>query len=771
MDTKSKNSNRFGFLVAGILVLLAVLVYLAGYPIFRGQIDSYLSQSMKNSQLLEQIYKSSRVLYKDIRDRSEKKNHSYYDLYMTVEETSLSRDVEDLGDYGDFIESLSSEELVAQLEESVNSLLDEWRGEMLERLAKGMDYLVVENTSGEMLKNTDREIEKLLDTEKEKWEDDPYVYYVKMSFDHAGNLCDLSVRDEDPDSLLKNTQSVMASGALTKNLNRDWNSRGYFGNEFFLFDRRETPVKVSCLVNENPRDVTFVYALTAQQSENISRPGGMNYFLNDGWSERRAYYEAGAGEVYVIILLTLGITCLLVTRNKRYHLHHLQAFHLHLEFALAALGFLMGFSVIAVMMMQYTNNGGFEELLVRYVNSFPAFARRLFVGAANVAVLTLLFGGWFYFITTFGEVFDLGLVRFVRERSLIVQGVLWIYHGLRNKKDELREEMLHTDLEGSANKVLIKLLVVNYVILALISSCFVFGWFLLIPYSLFLYLAIRKYVRNIRQQYERLLEATDAIAQGNLSTAFSEDWGMFTSYKEKLGKIQEGFQKAVSEEVRSQRMKTELITNVSHDLKTPLTAITTYIELLESETITPGERKEYLAVLKKKSERLKFLIEDLFEVSKANTGNVKLNLVDVDICSLLRQVYLEYEDRVEETDLIFRFRSPEEKVILQLDSQKTYRVFENLYTNIIKYAMPHTRVYVNTQKTEQGIRIEIKNMAAMELDIEPEELTERFVRGDSSRNTEGSGLGLAIARSFVELQGGTLKIEIDGDLFKVIIDW
>ncbi len=158
-------------------------------------------------------------------------------------------------------------------------------------------------------------------------------------------------------------------------------------------------------------------------------------------------------------------------------------------------------------------------------------------------------------------------------------------------------------------------------------------------------------------------------------------------------------------------------------------------------------------------------------MSKANTGNVKLNLVDVDICSLLRQVYLEYEDRVEETDLIFRFRSPEEKVILQLDSQKTYRVFENLYTNIIKYAMPHTRVYVNTQKTEQGIRIEIKNMAAMELDIEPEELTERFVRGDSSRNTEGSGLGLAIARSFVELQGGTLKIEIDGDLFKVIIDW
>ena len=218
-------------------------------------------------------------------------------------------------------------------------------------------------------------------------------------------------------------------------------------------------------------------------------------------------------------------------------------------------------------------------------------------------------------------------------------------------------------------------------------------------------------------------------------------------------------------------MKTELITNVSHELKTPLTAITTYVELLEDESISPQQRKEYLLVLKKKSQRLKFLIEDLFEVSKASSGNIILNPVDVDICNLMRQVYLEYEDRVEEAELIFRFHLPEEKVILKLDSQKTYRVFENLYINIIKYAMPHTRVYVSAEKTQTGIHIEMKNMSATELDIAPEELTERFVRGDSSRNTEGSGLGLAIARSFVELQGGRLKVEIDGDLFKVKIEW
>lgn len=210
---------------------------------------------------------------------------------------------------------------------------------------------------------------------------------------------------------------------------------------------------------------------------------------------------------------------------------------------------------------------------------------------------------------------------------------------------------------------------------------------------------------------------------------------------------------------------------MSHDLKTPLTAITTYIELLGEENITPKQRKEYLQVLSRKSNRLKFLIEDLFEVSRASSGNITLNPVDVDICHLIRQVYLEYEDKVEEADLIFRFSMPDEKVILQLDSQKTYRIFENLYVNIIKYAMPHTRVYINARKTETGIQIELKNMSAAELNIPAQDLTERFVRGDSSRNTEGSGLGLAIARCFVELQGGIMKVEIDGDLFKVVIAW
>ena len=227
----------------------------------------------------------------------------------------------------------------------------------------------------------------------------------------------------------------------------------------------------------------------------------------------------------------------------------------------------------------------------------------------------------------------------------------------------------------------------------------------------------------------------------------------------------------MDEEVKSQRMKAELITNVSHDLKTPLTAITTYVDLLKEEGVTEEQRKEYLAVLEKKSLRLKRLIEDLFEVSKASSRNVTVNLMEVDICNLMRQVYLEYEDKIEDANLIFRFRMPEEKVVLRLDSEKTYRIFENLYSNIIKYAMPGSRVYVDLDNQDKRVVIGLRNMSAVELRVHPEELTERFVRGDSSRNTEGSGLGLAIAKSFTEIQGGKMEIVVDGDLFKIVLSW
>lgn len=425
----------------------------------------------------------------------------------------------------------------------------------------------------------------------------------------------------------------------------------------------------------------------------------------------------------------------------------------------------------AVDLICYTNSTFFPDAYGQYFPFFPVQFYDVVTILVNMAVLTLIFGFWYYLVTTLGEVFVVGPKEFLKERSLLVRIFIWSGGKVSRKIDQLKEEILHVDLGEKAEKTIRKLVILNFLILGVMCCIWIFGWAVLAVYSVILYIMLKKYVEKIQEQYRKLLEATGSIADGNLQTKLEDDWGVFESYKEELSEIQNGFRAAVDEEVKSQKMKTELITNVSHDLKTPLTAITTYIELLEAENISDDQRKEYLGVLKKKAERLKYLIEDLFEVSKASSGNIVLNPVDVDICNLIRQVYLEYEDRVEEAGLIFRFRLPEEKVILQLDSQMTYRVFENLYTNIIKYAMPHTRVYVNADRTEKGINIELKNMSAVELNVPPESLTERFVRGDSARNTEGSGLGLAIATSFVELQRGKLKVEIDGDLFKVKICW
>jgi Signal transduction histidine kinase len=292
------------------------------------------------------------------------------------------------------------------------------------------------------------------------------------------------------------------------------------------------------------------------------------------------------------------------------------------------------------------------------------------------------------------------------------------------------------------------------------------GIFLLVIYSGVLFWLLQKYFNELQQKYRILLRATGEIAKGNLDVEITEDLGIFSPFKQEIQKIQTGFKKAVDEEVKSQRMKTELITNVSHDLKTPLTAIITYVNLLKDEK-DEEKRKDYIEVLERKSLRLKVLIEDLFEVSKASSKNVTLNIVDVDVVNLFKQVKLELEDKIAAADLDFRCTYPDEKVSALLDSQKTYRVFENLLVNIVKYAMPHTRVYIEIAREGEEAVIRMKNVSALELNFNTEEITERFVRGDASRNTEGSGLGLAIVKNFVELQKGKFKIETEADLFKV----
>jgi len=216
-------------------------------------------------------------------------------------------------------------------------------------------------------------------------------------------------------------------------------------------------------------------------------------------------------------------------------------------------------------------------------------------------------------------------------------------------------------------------------------------------------------------------------------------------------------------------MKAELVTNVSHDLKTPLTSIITYIDLLKTEGLASDNAPKYLDVLDKKSQRLKVLTEDLFEAAKAASGNVSIKREELDVGSLLTQGLAELSDRIEDSGLDFRLNIPEDKLSVQADGKLLWRAIENIISNVLKYALVGSRVYIDATARANHVNLIFKNISATPLNIEPEELVERFKRGDESRSTEGSGLGLAIAKSLVELQGGTFTIDIDGDLFKVTI--
>ena len=272
-------------------------------------------------------------------------------------------------------------------------------------------------------------------------------------------------------------------------------------------------------------------------------------------------------------------------------------------------------------------------------------------------------------------------------------------------------------------------------------------------------------------QLQRIKKGGERIADGDIDykidTAYM--YPEFKSFCASLNNISRGMQNAVNEKMKSERMRTELITNVSHDIKTPLTSIINYVDLIKKEKPENEKIKEYIGVLDRQSVRLKKLIEDLVEASKASTGNLTVNLAECEAGVLLSQTVGEFDERLKNAGLTPVLNIPEEPVKIMADGRHLWRVFENLTGNVCKYSMPGTRVYMELVKRDGKAVITFKNISKYELNISGEELMERFVRGDKSRNTEGSGLGLSIARSLTELQKGEMRIEVDGDLFKVTL--
>ena len=488
----------------------------------------------------------------------------------------------------------------------------------------------------------------------------------------------------------------------------------------------------------------------------------------DYWMERDAYQRSGILTGGILITVFMVILALILQNLSSLELRKNRVFCLPTEVT----AILWGGGLVMTAMVFDTL--AIETLLNGTDGLAGVLADNFGLGtASNGAAVFLVWLAWtayalgWYWMMAAVLPYLTHPVRTLKEHSLLIRFSRQIKNWCVKAWHWATEIQLGKDL----TKTILKLVAVNGLIVTLLCCIWFGGIVGAVLYSILLFILIKNKCGKIQEEYYRLLDATRQIAAGDLNISMKEEMGLFNPVRDELASIQDGFQKAVQEEVRSRNMKTELITNVSHDLKTPLTAIITYVDLLKKEDLTDEERREYVDTLEKKSNRLKVLIEDLFEVSKATTDNLVMNYAEVDLVNLIKEVRLENEDKITSSSLDFRWNLSEEKCILRLDPQRTFRVIDNLVQNILKYSMPNSRVYIALQDQTTQVTVSFKNMSAVEMNFTPEEITERFARGDLSRNTEGSGLGLAIAQSFTELQGGEFKVETDADLFKVTITW
>ena len=338
----------------------------------------------------------------------------------------------------------------------------------------------------------------------------------------------------------------------------------------------------------------------------------------------------------------------------------------------------------------------------------------------------------------------------------------WIYDKLKGFMENMQATknfIIYFALYLMANLLSIGIMLVQFFV----------GLALVLFINIFVYDYISKRIKS----YTKIKAAINDLYNGKTDLHLNERefYGEDKEIAKHINDIAGGLSNAIDERLKSERLKTELITNVSHDIKTPLTSIINYIDLLKKENIEGEKTNEYLNILDSKSQRLKKLTEDLVEASKASSGSIKLNMEKLNVNELIKQVSGEFEDKFKAHNLQEIITLPEKEVYVKADSRYMYRVLENMYSNISKYAMEGTRVYVDIAEKNNKVSIQLKNVSNQKLNISADELMQRFVRGEASRNTEGSGLGLSIARSLTELQKGQFNIYLDGDLFKVTIEF
>ena len=353
--------------------------------------------------------------------------------------------------------------------------------------------------------------------------------------------------------------------------------------------------------------------------------------------------------------------------------------------------------------------------------------------------------------------------------SIIGQILIWwikIFKKILNKIQKVWNTITYS--ASVTSKVIIGTGIIAFIWLVIIAM---FSDNKMLPLIIIALICFMLYkIIKIIKEYSQIENKLKDVYNGNNQTELKEeDFSMvFKSSVKYLNNISNGLENAVQERMKSERMKAELITNVSHDIKTPLTSIINYVDLLKKEDIANEKANEYINILDNKSQRLKKLTEDLIEASKVSTGNVSLNLEKIDIVELIKQAIGEFEDKFQNKNLQIIVNCNENEININADSRYMYRIVENLFSNIYKYALENSRVYIDISIVDgTNVVIEMKNISKDKLNISADELMQRFVRGDRSRNTEGSGLGISIAQNLTELQNGTFELKLDGDLFKV----
>lgn len=719
MKTISKSN-----MIVLLTILLSVICMGISYPFIHNDAQSeniIYNDHLKESEILDKIFQSTMPYYYQLKQK-ENPELQPYELFINQEDAQLSTQY--------------AQEITNLISGSINSLSGDYSDVSY--------YILDKETEETLVRGDDAALRTLLD----KKTSDQFAWYITYTFDDKGILTIQGFHDSSysKTSLSTNYQNSLLTFIGSQRSTRlylEGNTNGTYTIEFDgMAEYDLLPVK----------NTTFVFAMDQATLNSLSRS---DTFTDSYW-DKMTYSNSMLRYFMVIFLIGSAVLLLLkfqIQEGKLFRLFKRIPLEAHAFIACFGLAFLSDTGWLIKNTLESTHYfiHGEVDSILGYLGLY---------GLENFLFWFIIFGYAYYLVISIKEDFQ---THTLKDHFLIVR----IWRLCKQKLYGFWREAQDFDLSDEDDKRLAKLIGMNAFIIFIMITLWGFGYFFLIIYAIVLFILAKKYLKKIRRDYNVLLETTKHISQGDFDSDLQVDLGIFHAFKNDMQDIQIGFKEAVDKEVHSQRMKTELITNVSHDLKTPLTSIITYIDLLKKEDISEEELQKYLDTLDRNSIRLKHLIEDLFEVSKANSGNIKLEPVQMDICSLMKQVQVELNDKLTSKNLTIRNTFSDEKILCYLDPQKTYRIFENLISNISKYALENTRVYIEITDYDAYVDVTLRNISADELRFNPDDITERFTRGDSSRNTEGSGLGLAIAKSFAEIQSGTLKVHTDGDLFKV----